>query len=147
MGSWQHRLLLSQVLERTLIAFPGGGSFVGAGRFDADNFGAIPRWKARYTLDWSKDAWQATYALQWIDSLSEAGGELFAGSSPHIPSVVYHDLSAMWAAKNDLSIRLTINNLLDQDPPVVVNADTANTDVSTYRLLGRSFLLRWSYRW
>lgn len=140
-GLFAQRLLLSRVLERELRAFPGGDPFVGEGQYDPDNFGAIPEWKGRYALDWSRNDWQAGYGLQWIGGLEETGGEVFPGTRNRIEDVVYHDLHLGWRAPAGASLTLGVSNLTDEDPPFIANADLANTDVSTYRLLGRTFKL------
>lgn len=140
-GAFQQRLLLSHVLERQLRAFPGGAPFVGEGQYDPDNFGAIPEWKGRYVLEWSRSDWQAGYGLQWIGALEETGGEIFPGTRNRIESMVYHDLHLGWMAPAGFSLTLGVSNLTDEDPPFIANADLANTDVSTYRLLGRTFKL------
>lgn len=146
-GAFRHRFLLSHVLERRLRAFPGGPAFVGEGEYDADNFGAIPEWKAHYSLAWQLQAWKAAVSSQWIGSLRERGGELASGLERRIPDIFYHDLSVSWQAETGAQISLGINNLTDQAPPLFANADQANTDVTTYRLLGRTAVLRFAYDW
>ncbi len=140
----RHRLLLSRVLERELRAFPGAAPLLGAGSFDADNFGAIPRWKALYTLNWQIGPNEFKYGLQWIGPLRERGGELFPGTSRRIGSVVYHDLRWQRDLAPGLSLSLAAENLADKQPPLLINADAANTDVSTYRVLGRRYRLQFA---
>ncbi len=143
-GRVQQRLLLTHVLERELRAFPGGAPFVGEGGYDPDNFGAIPQWKGRYSLEWSRAQWSAGYGLQWIGALDETGGELFPGTRNHVDAMVYHDLRLGWSANAGVNLSIAVSNLTDEDPPFLVNADQANTDVSTYRLLGRSYRVQWT---
>ncbi len=145
LGTINQRVLLTRVLQRQLRAFPGGAPFVGEGGYDPDNFGAIPEWKGRYALDWSRNHWSAGYGLQWIGSLEETGGELFPGTSNPIDAVVYHDLRLGWEARPGLDLSFGVSNVTDEQPPFFANADLANTDVSTYRLLGRTFRLQLSY--
>lgn len=135
-GGLGHRLLLSYVDERKLIAFPGAAPFAGAGEFDEDNFGAIPHWQGNYRLAWSSGPWTAGYGLQWIGSMVERGGEVFPGTVNDIPHTVYHDLSGSYRLGDRTSVRVGVENLTDEQPPFFANADEANTDVSTYRLLG-----------
>lgn len=45
----------------------------------------------------------------------------------------------------DASVRLGIDNVTDVQPPFFANADEANTDVATYRLLGTTFQLGVEY--
>lgn len=145
-GRMEHGLLLSYVTERNLVAFPGAAPFAGAGGYDADTFGAIPRWRGSYRLAWARGNWGLGYDAQWIGSVTERGGELFPGTGNPVSDQVYHDLSARYRFSDRLSLAAGIDNLTDEQPPFFANADEANTDVSTYRVLGSSYWLRISYR-
>lgn len=140
-GTFSHRALVNYVSERTLVAFPGADPFAGAGEFDEDNFGAIPRWQGNYRLTWRSDHWRLGYAAQWIGAMEERGGEVFPGTVNEIPHTVYHDLFATYRLRDRTSLRLGVENFTDEQPPFFANADEANTDVSTYRLLGATFWL------
>lgn len=124
------------------MGFPGAEPFAGAGGFDADNFGAIPRWRGNYRLNWTGGRWLLGYAAQWIGALDETGGELFPGTVNEISAQVYHDVFASYSVNKDAVISAGVDNISDETPPFFANADEANTDVSTYRLLGTSFWLR-----
>jgi outer membrane receptor protein involved in Fe transport len=145
-GLLSHRLLLSHVLERELIAFPGAAPFAGAGGFDRDTFGAIPEWQGNYRLDWRSGAWHAGYELQWIGAIEETGGEVFPGTANKVNGAFYHDVTVGYDLPSRTSFTVGIDNLLDDQPPLLVNADEGNTDVSTYRLLGTTFWLRLTQR-
>lgn len=146
-GQLRHSLLASYVQQRDRVAFPGAAPFAAAGSFDPNGIGAIPRLKAQYRLKWQSAALSLDYAAQWIGALNESGGELFAGTKRRVDARLYHDIGANWTARGGWQLGLGIQNLLDRDPPLVINADEANTDVATYRLLGRSFQLRFEQRW
>ena len=141
-GTLEHRTLVSYVIERELVAFPGAEAFAGAGGFDQDNFGAIPRWQGNYQLKWRSGRWQLGYDAQWSGALEERGGEVFPGTVNEIPHTVYHDVFARYDLAERTHLSAGVNNLTDEDPPFFANADEANTDVSTYRLLGTTFWLR-----
>ena len=141
-GSLEHRALVSHVIERELVAFPGAEPFAGEGGFDRDNFGAIPRWQGNYQVKWRSGRWELGYDAQWIGALEERGGEVFPGTVNEIPHTVYHDIFARYDLGQRTHVGAGINNLTDEDPPFFANADEANTDVSTFRLLGTTFWLR-----
>mgnify|MGYP001378621837 CR=1 FL=1 len=145
-GAFTHRVLLSYVDERNLIAFPGSAPLVGAGGFDMDRFGAIPHWRGQYLAAWEREAWRFGYQTQWIGALNETGGELFPGTRRRVPHVVYHDLHATYRFAGGSSVAFGIDNLTDRRPPLLINADQANTDVATYRLLGTTFWTRLTWR-
>ncbi len=141
-GQFSHRALISYVEERKLVAFPGAEPFAGAGGFDQDNFGAIPQWQGNYRLGWRSGAWTAGYELQWIGAIEETGGEVFPGTVNRVGHTVYHDIFAGYEFSSHTSVMLGVDNVFDDQPPLLVNADAGNTDVSTYRLLGTTFWLR-----
>jgi len=141
-GNFSHRALISHVLERDLIAFPGADPFAGAGGFDQDNFGAIPEWQGNYRLSWRRAGWSAGYELQWIGAIEETGGEVFPGTANRVGHTVYHDVYVGYELPSRTRLTLGVDNLFDDQPPLLVNADEGNTDVSTYRLLGTTFWLR-----
>lgn len=141
-GRVQHRALASYLDQRDIVAFPGAEPLTGAGGYDQDNFGAIPRWRGSYNLSWRGDQWSAGYALQWIGSLKESGGVVAPGTVNAIDDQLYHDVWARLRLGERLSVAAGIDNLTDEQPPFFGNADEANTDVSTYRLLGRGAWLR-----
>lgn len=145
-GGLDHRLMVSYVAERDLVAFPGAEPFSGAGEFDQDNFGAIPRWRANYNLTWSSDDWRAGYQAQWIGPLAESGGEIFPGTVNEIGARLYHNLFAAYVFDERFELTLGVNNVTDRDPPFFANADEANTDVATYPVLGRVYWLRLNTR-
>jgi len=145
-GRWQHRLLISRVLERELRSFPGEAPFVGEGQYDPDNFGVIPEWKGRYTLGWSRASLFAGYVLEWIDELTDSGGELASDTEYKIGSRLYHDIHAGLKTAQGLRLTLGIENLTDRDPPFIPNGGELNTDESAYRLLGRSYWVGFGVR-
>ena len=146
-GYLDQQLAISYVDERDRIAFPGADPFVGAGEFDQDVLGAIPQYRGNYRVDFDTGKVEWGYSAQWIGSLSERGGEVTRGTTRKIPSRVYHDLRATMRTESFGQWTLGVDNALDEDPPFFANADEANTDVATYRLLGRSYWLRWEQRW
>ena len=146
-GRLRHSLLAGYVIERDRIAFPGAAPFAGAGGFDPDGFGAIPRVKAHYRAHWQASALRLDYAAHWLGALRERGGELAPGTARAVPGQLYHDLGVGWQARSGWQLGLRIENLTDRDPPFLANADVANTDVATYRLLGRTLQLNLSRHW
>lgn len=144
-GDWSltHRWLLSHVLQREVRTEPGGPVLASAGEYSPD-LGAIPRWTGLYSLQAEQGAWRWQYSLQYIHHMHEAGGDLFTGTRRRISSRSYHDLSLRWQHSAGWQLTGVIGNLSDVQPPLVINADDANTDVATYRLLGRRYSLNWS---
>lgn len=145
-GRLSHHLAVSYLMERDLVPFAGAESLTGAGRFDRDNFGALPRWRGNYRLRWNGGPWRIGYEAQWIGSLTESGGEIFPGTRRDISQRVYHDLFAERRFGEQATLTLGIDNITDADPPFFATAAVANTDVATYRLLGATAWARFSFR-
>lgn len=143
-GALRHRLLLSYVAERDLVAFPGASPFAGAGGYDPDSFGAIPRWRGQYDLRWALERWELSWGVQWIGALEESGGVVFPGTVNAIDDVFYHDVAARYRLAPGGTVAFGVDNLFDETPPFFGNADEANTDVATYRLLGPTVWLRFA---
>ena len=85
----------------------------------------------RFQALWSTP-WDATISLGWrhIDEVDQIG----SGSNPplKIDSQNYIDLAASWAATDWLNVRLGINNLFDEEPPLVSQGVTARENGNTY---------------
>lgn len=138
----QHRVMLSHVIERELVAFEGAAPLFGEGEFDQDNFGAIPEWRGQYRLDWQLAQWKLGYRAHWIGVVRERGDEVFPGTVNRAGPVLYHDIDVEWTPAPGWRLSGGIQNLTDIEPPFFANADAANTDLGTYRALGTTFWLR-----
>jgi iron complex outermembrane receptor protein len=141
-GDFSHRLLLSYIGERDIVAFSGADTFSAAGEYVQGSIGAIPRWRGQYSLGWEHGPWHLGYQAQWIGALQEAGGELYPGTMNRISGQIYQDVFAGYDFTDTFAITVGVDNVTDETPPFFVNADEANTDVSTYRLFGTTFWLR-----
>ncbi|MEX0914348.1 MAG: TonB-dependent receptor, partial [Wenzhouxiangellaceae bacterium] len=135
-GSFHHRLMLSHVIERELVAFAGAAPLFGAGGFDQDNFGAIPEWRGQYRVDWHRADWKLGYRAHWIGEIRERGDEVFPGTVNRAGAVLYHDVDVEWTPGPGWRLSAGIQNLTDIEPPFLANADAATTDVGTDRALG-----------
>jgi outer membrane receptor protein involved in Fe transport len=91
------------------------------------------------------------YAAEYIGSYSERvepwlpAGIEFEPFDRRVDPVLYHDIEAGFRFDSGVSVRAAITNVTDEDPPYL-NIAPANTDVATYRLLGRSYVLELGYR-
>jgi len=128
--------------------FPGGEVYSYAGNFDA---GARPRWRASGHIDWRSGPWIASYAAEYIGSYSERVDPIplfeiqLEPFYRRVDPVLYHDIEAGFKFDSGVTVRAAITNLTDADPPYL-NIAPANTDVATYRLLGRTYFMELSYR-
>ncbi len=85
----------------------------------------------RFQALWSTP-WEATVSLGWryLDEVDQIG----SGSNPplKLDSVSYIDLAGSWQATDWLSVRLGVNNILDEEPPFVSQGVTARENGNTY---------------
>jgi iron complex outermembrane receptor protein len=117
-----------------------------------DNFDAVahPSWRASGHIDWHSGLWMASYAAEYIGSYSERVepapeyGIEFEPFDRRVDPVLYHDIEAGFKFDAGVTVRAVITNVTDEDPPYL-NITPANTDVSTYRLLGRTYFLELRY--
>jgi outer membrane receptor protein involved in Fe transport len=135
---------------------PNGGSYDCAGLYGSTCGQPNPEWRHRFQVAWTMP-WNVMAALTWryigevkIDTSSS--NSLLAGSfNPpdlEIGAQSYFDLAVQWAINKNWTVRAGINNILDDDPPVVsqtiagpsVNGN-GNTFPGVYDYLGRNLFL------
>jgi outer membrane receptor protein involved in Fe transport len=142
-GDVNSRLLATYLDHWDRQPFPGGEVYSYAGNFDA---GARPRWRASGHIDWHSGPWMASYAAEYIGSYSERVEpygpftDEFEPFNRRVDPVLYHDIEAGFTFDSGVTVRAVVTNVTDEDPPYL-NIPPANTDVATYRLLGRSYFL------
>ena len=136
------------------------------------NTGNTPTWRYRFSALYKLDAWTASVTMRGISNgiLSEkfvecssncsavADNKLyFSVNDNHVAGAVYLDTSLVRSfeflgGKGDLV--LAVNNLLNRDPPLVVNPDNAaaentpaylQTNRNMYDVMGRTYRLGLRY--
>jgi iron complex outermembrane recepter protein len=148
-GSWlQHT-------ETTPIA--GATPFDCAGLFGATcGITVNPEWRHNLRLSWETPWDHVMLSAYWrfigkvsVDNnstqtpLQDVEVGAYDTANSHIGSVSYLDLAAMWKLWNDkVELTLTVNNVLDKDPPII-SGDYTNTEIPnsypTYDYLGRIY--------
>jgi iron complex outermembrane recepter protein len=151
-GSLSFALNGSYMLKNSTI-LPGVGEYDCAGLFGSTCETINPRWRHTFRVTWNTP-WNVLASLQWryiggasLDSNTTnpvLEGEAYDYFDAKLPAVNYLDLSGEWRATSYLTVRGGINNILDQDPPIingeVSGSGTPNT-YPTYDLLGRELFL------
>lgn len=115
------------------------GSFVdeaSAGR------GSLPKWKANAGVYWKHKQWQANYTIHYLDSLKEFVND--TESFRKVNSWTTHDFqtSYLFLIADGLRFTLGINNVLDEDPPLIVSAFNDNIDPRSHNLIGRYWYVK-----
>jgi len=140
-GQFSLHALVTRLLTHDVQVFEGSETIDRLGR---GNFGfVLPEWRGLGGVSWSRDAWRASYALQWIGAFVNCTLTLEqAFYCLDVPDVFYQDIDASYQWRS-ITVRAGVNNLTNEDPPFT--AGNANTDPPTYRLLGRTYFLQLSY--
>jgi iron complex outermembrane recepter protein len=140
-GDFQAGLLTTYLPRRDQQPFDGAAIVHNAGSFDAGKFKAYPHWRALGHVAWQRGPWQLGYAFQYIGAYTE---EVLLDEGPYrhsIPAVTYHDVESSYVLASGTRLRLGVSNITGADPPFVNTSVAANTDVATYRLLGRTYFV------
>jgi outer membrane receptor protein involved in Fe transport len=152
-------------IEKYNIAEPGFTQHL-AGHFDK-TFGNFARVRGLATLDWSMGPWVANWTTRYIGRITlgyanpclgpsaaefdaaPPGGVCanYVGEEPgfavqHYGAVTYHNASLGYNIEPiNTFVQIGVDNIFDKQPPLLYlnNVINANTDVSTYDLLGRYY--------
>ena len=132
------------------IPIAGGPVTNVAGTFDRQ-FGNYAKLRALGTVAWSYTDFEAMFQAQYIDSLvihdpATQSPAVHGQPNPdlHIPSMIYLNMTVGYNVKATKTKLLAgMQNIADKQPPILYlnNVTNANTDVSTYDLLGRRWFV------
>jgi outer membrane receptor protein involved in Fe transport len=116
------------------------GGFIGA---------AYPEWKWNVNVRYEWQALTLGAAWRYVDAMLDRDVGDFDWNY-RIPSQDYLDLFAAYAfdagALEGLTLRGGVENVSNDDPPLLPTPVQANTDASQYDVLGRRFFLNLTYR-
>jgi iron complex outermembrane receptor protein len=109
---------------------------------------ALLRWRSLAHLDYDRGPWHASYSTQWIGGYTECKVVGFQNDPDcrRVDNVFYHDVEAAYTIFSGLMFRLGVRNLTDRQPPFLNFGNEANTDTTTYRLLGRNLFAAVRYQ-
>ncbi|MGE0580528.1 MAG: TonB-dependent receptor plug domain-containing protein [Steroidobacteraceae bacterium] len=144
LGSWNLQLEATHINSFSAIATPGAAAVEVAGTFDPQ-YGNYAKWRGVFGIGWSMAGFDGLLTTRYFDSLviRDADGAI-PNQRLDVPSVTYLDLTLGYTLdKTNTRIQLGVQNLTDEQPPLMYqnNVANANTDVSTYDLLGRQWYL------
>lgn len=149
-GQWQGAVLWAHLLERTKTPFPGGEVLELSGRHTAvtgQDGGTYAEDKVNYSLQWMLNDLSVGYLGEYISSVDS--DTFFFGSDyiQKIDSFLYHDVVASYSFGGlGLTLSGGVTNLTDEAPPYIDIGFNAKTDPSTYRLFGRGYYVRASWK-
>lgn len=101
---------------------------------------AFGKWKFFTTLSYDVGPFNAAVRWRYVDKMIDQsciGRTSCTAVSP--PSVNYFDVSGAWKITDNYEISAGVNNVGDKQPPFFTSFVQANTDPSTYDVLGRRY--------
>ncbi|MDO6841539.1 TonB-dependent receptor [Paraglaciecola chathamensis] len=124
-------------------SIPGGDIDECAGYWDRTVCGQpTPEWRHNLKATWVSP-WDVNVTATWrhMSEVNEYEGVGQEDGPGKIDAQNYLDLSANWQAHENVNLRVGVNNILDRDPPIIVNAPSGsgngNTFPGFYDALGR----------
>jgi len=111
------------------------------GKYGNDCFTPTPEWRHRARVNWVTpvDGLDVSATWRYIGAV-----DIDTGATGRVDSTLdaqnYIDLAGQWAARDWVSFRFGVNNVLDDDPPLSASTGTTgngNTYPQTYDALGR----------
>lgn len=114
-----------------------------AGTIGSGTGSATPKWRVNIGTTYSLGGLSVQLVSRWIDKMVHAN--TVTGGSPTTntgtAATWYHDLSARYAVTPTITVRAGVSNLLDQQPRIYTPNIQANTDPSTFDVLGRRYFV------
>ncbi len=111
-------------------------------------FGALPNWRSNNSISLQAGNWQGNLSADFTSGYDQAIAN--QSSNPGLKAQVasYTQLNSQisYLGFADTVLALSLNNLLDRDPPFDVAAGADYTDTSLYNLRGRVVNLSVSYQ-
>jgi len=97
---------------------------------------SFPEWKWQMSANYTMGALKVGARWNHIAEMTNR-----SNANDAIPAIGYLDLLARYDLTDNLSLRFNINNVMDELPPTYSPAVAANTDPSTYDVLGRRYTI------
>lgn len=110
----------------------------------SSSFDVLPEWKHTLSFNYGVGGFDGTVRLRYIGETTDTSFPDFT-----LDSTSYVDLNFGYAfqgnALDGLSLRAGVTNLTDEDPIIYPSSQQANTDPSTYDVLGRRYFISATY--
>lgn len=99
----------------------------------------IPEYKHRTSASWHRGNLTSQLTWRYVGSVEDDPGFVVN----NIDGTHYIDLSGSWQVNDNFTLTSGIDNLLDQDPPIIGdNDEQSNTFPATYDVFGRTFFVQ-----
>lgn len=152
MGTLDFGLMATYVTEQAFQSAPGTAPYDCAGLVGATCTRPTPEVRFVQNTTWQMGGLRVDLFWRYIDELTQdaivVGGDLPAEwAEPTIDDFNYFDLAASYTFDETWTVRAGVDNLLDEEPPIVGNTyggtaeNSGNTYPSTYDVLGRAYFV------
>jgi iron complex outermembrane receptor protein len=152
-GSVSVNFVGTYLIEASTVPLPGDPKYDCVGLYGTQCESLFPRWRQTLRVNWATP-WNVTLSATWryiggtkleTDTNEPTIGRGTVDAFNHtLPQRSYLDLAALWHVNDRISLRAGVNNIFDQDPPLVNNrisgTGSPNT-FPTYDLLGRRMFM------
>jgi outer membrane receptor protein involved in Fe transport len=143
LGSFRFSADLTHVNSYSNIPFAGADPVEYAGTF-SKQFGNETKWRGLVAMVWGYHGAEAMLTEQWIGKLTIPDGDPPDGGTAlpqdiNIPNIYYTNLELGYNFPTNTHVQIGVQNAFNRLPPLFYqnNVTNANTDVSTYDVLGR----------
>lgn len=140
-GLFRAKSLWSYLDEREAEVLPGdridvSGGFLGDGGRNGLFEAVYPEWSGFSTVDWTYGDFGASINWEWLSEVDDVD------NGEKIRRTQYWDVTGSYNTPWGTQITGGLTNIFNERPPFITNAFNANTDVDTFRMLGRSWFVR-----
>ncbi|WNO60211.1 TonB-dependent receptor [Rheinheimera sp. MMS21-TC3] len=137
--------ILSHLLSYKQALVVGQHKVDGAGN---NQFGVLPEWKNNTSISWRYNDWQTVVSGAFTSGYKQkiANQTSNPGLNSKIASNFRVNSQLSYAGFANTRIALSVNNLLDRDPPFDPNAGATYANISQYNVIGRTISLSVSYQ-
>jgi outer membrane receptor protein involved in Fe transport len=94
------------------------------------------KWKVLTSARWSWNALELGVRWRYISAVQD-----FFAQNQAAPAYSYFDADARFKINDNWEVRAGVNNIADKQPPTYTSSIEANTDPSTYDVLGRRYFV------
>jgi iron complex outermembrane receptor protein len=143
-GTFNISFDVTRILSYESTPAPGAEPIEIAGTFDRQ-FGNYAKWRGLLGVGWALGGFDGLLTLRYISKLQVNDPDGLIENAPplEIGSMTYVDATVGYTLPTNTKIHVGGINLGDKQPPLLFqnNVINANTDVSTYDLLGRRWFV------
>jgi outer membrane receptor protein involved in Fe transport len=135
--------LLANWLQKWEVSYLPGLPLINYRGTIGDNIGgAFPDYKLLLNAHWNWRTFGAGLRARYLPAMDNKYVTYDNLTTVGVPSISYLDMNLSWQRDDRLELRLGVENLTDETPPLYTGSVQMNTDPSVYDVLGRRFYMR-----